>query len=48
VINGGDMLPKAGSLFDQGRFITGYLAKHFEQSAERRGNTISASMSSSE
>lgn len=33
VINGGDMLPKAGNLFDQGKFITGYLEKHFEQSA---------------
>ena len=29
VINGGDMLPKAGNLFKQGKFITGYLAKHF-------------------
>jgi Icc-related predicted phosphoesterase len=34
VINGGDMLPKAGNLFDQGRFITGYLEKHFEKAAE--------------
>jgi len=34
VINGGDMLPKAGNLFDQDKFISGYLDKHFEQSAE--------------
>lgn len=35
IINGGDMLPKAGNLFeDQGQFITGYLEKHFEQCAE--------------
>lgn len=35
VINGGDMLPKAGNLLeDQGKFITGYLDKHFKQSAE--------------
>jgi len=34
VINGGDMLPKAGNLFDQDKFISGYLEKHFEQSAE--------------
>ncbi len=34
VINGGDMLPKAGNLFDQDKFITGYLEKHFEQCAE--------------
>lgn len=33
VINGGDMLPKAGNLFDQGKFITGHLENHFEQSA---------------
>jgi Icc-related predicted phosphoesterase len=29
VINGGDMLPKSGSLFGQGKFITGFLADHF-------------------
>jgi Icc-related predicted phosphoesterase len=29
VVNGGDMLPKSGSLFDQGKFITGFLAGHF-------------------
>lgn len=34
VINGGDMLPKAGNLFDQDKFINGYLEKHFEQGAE--------------
>jgi Icc-related predicted phosphoesterase len=35
VINGGDMLPKAGNLFEeQSGFITGYLEKHFEQCAE--------------
>ncbi|HAM52093.1 MAG TPA: phosphoesterase [Nitrospiraceae bacterium] len=34
VINGGDMLPKAGNLFDQDKFITGYLEKHLEQAAE--------------
>jgi uncharacterized protein len=34
IINSGDMLPKAGNLFDQGKFISGYLEKHFAQSAE--------------
>jgi len=33
VINGGDLLPKTGNLFDQDKFITGYLEKHFEQCA---------------
>lgn len=31
VINGGDMLPKADDLHDQGRFITGYLSQHFAE-----------------
>jgi Icc-related predicted phosphoesterase len=31
VINGGDMLPKSGSLFDQDEFITGFLENHFAQ-----------------
>lgn len=31
VINGGDMLPKQGSPFAQGEFITDYLAPHFAQ-----------------
>ena len=31
VVNGGDMLPKRGDLFDQDKFITGYLEKHFAQ-----------------
>lgn len=31
VINGGDMLPKAGNLFDQDKFITGYLEEHFKK-----------------
>jgi Icc-related predicted phosphoesterase len=31
VVNGGDMLPKGGDLFTQGRFITGYLDTHFAQ-----------------
>jgi Icc-related predicted phosphoesterase len=34
MINGGDMLPKAGNLFDQDKFITGYLEKHFDQASE--------------
>lgn len=29
VINGGDILPKGGDLFNQDRFITGFLAEHF-------------------
>ena len=29
VINGGDLLPKDGDLFDQGDFVTGFLAEHF-------------------
>lgn len=28
-INGGDMLPKTGDLFDQDQFIAGYLKDHF-------------------
>jgi Icc-related predicted phosphoesterase len=35
VINGGDMLPKSGSLFNQDKFITGFLANHFEQFEEQ-------------
>lgn len=31
VINGGDMLPKDGDLFDQDKFITGCLDAHFAQ-----------------
>jgi Icc-related predicted phosphoesterase len=31
VVNGGDMLPKSGNLFEQYKFITGYLEKHFAQ-----------------
>jgi len=31
VINGGDMLPKHGNLFAQGKFITHYLEQHFTQ-----------------
>jgi len=30
VINAGDMLPKEGNLFRQGKFITGFLASHFK------------------
>lgn len=29
LVNGGDMLPKEGDLFEQDRFITGYLKNHF-------------------
>ena len=29
LVNGGDMLPKDGDLFEQNRFITGYLKGHF-------------------
>ncbi|MBI2981256.1 MAG: hypothetical protein HYY44_02980 [Deltaproteobacteria bacterium] len=29
VINGGDVLPKEGDLFEQDKFITGYLKNHF-------------------
>jgi Icc-related predicted phosphoesterase len=29
VVNGGDMLPKSGNLFEQDKFITGYLEEHF-------------------
>ena len=31
VVNGGDMLPKGGDLFEQDKFITGYLERHFAQ-----------------
>lgn len=31
VVNAGDMLPKSGNLFEQNKFITGYLGKHFAQ-----------------
>lgn len=31
VVNGGDMLPKGGDLFEQDKFITGYLEEHFAQ-----------------
>jgi Icc-related predicted phosphoesterase len=31
VINGGDMLPKSSSLFNQDKFITGFLERHFAQ-----------------
>ncbi len=30
LVNGGDMLPKDGDLFEQDKFITGYLKNHFE------------------
>ena len=30
LINGGDMLPKDGDLFQQDKFITGHLKGHFE------------------
>ncbi len=36
VINGGDMLPKSGSLFNQERFITGFLTKYFAQFEEQK------------
>jgi Icc-related predicted phosphoesterase len=36
VVNGGDMLPKNGSLFQQDAFIRGFLCKHFRQ-FERAG-----------
>ena len=29
VVNGGDMLPRSGDLFEQDKFITGYLEKNF-------------------
>lgn len=31
VLNGGDLLPKEGNSFQQDRFITGYLQRHFQQ-----------------
>lgn len=31
VINGGDLYPKGGDLFEQDNFITGYLKEHFEK-----------------
>ena len=31
VVNGGDMLPKSGSHFAQGEFISGYLENHFRR-----------------
>lgn len=34
MINGGDMLPKNGNLFEQDQFITGSLKKHFAACAE--------------
>ena len=36
IVNGGDMLPKDGDLFDQGKFIEGWLAGHFRM-VERAG-----------
>ncbi len=30
LVNGGDMLPKEGDLFEQDKLITGYLKNHFE------------------
>ena len=32
VINGGDMLPKGGDMFEQGKFITGFLDQHMQES----------------
>lgn len=34
IINGGDMLPKNGNLFEQDQFITGSLKKHFAACAD--------------
>lgn len=36
VINGGDMLPKEQDLFQQDRFITGYLEEHFKKFQEAK------------
>ena len=36
ILNGGDMLPKDGNLFQQDRFITRYLQRHFQRFEQAR------------